>query len=159
MSIAALVIALSLLVDNAIVVAESVQAGLNAGMPGDQAAKQAVGGLALPLPAANGTTLAAFIPMQLAVGNVGDFTRAIPTVIMLTLSVSYFYAVTVTPFLAARFLRAKKKKHNRPTRKRLTGFLCHLSTRYPVMVSIGTLLLLVMSGIGAGFIEAILPPG
>lgn len=101
MSISALVIALGLLVDNAIVVSELVQANLDAGQTRMAAAWQAVRELAVPLGAATGTTLAAFVPMLLAEGPTGDFTRALPIVIMLTLTISYGFAVLVTPLLSA----------------------------------------------------------
>ncbi|MEZ4469472.1 MAG: efflux RND transporter permease subunit [bacterium] len=105
MSISALVIALGLLVDNAIVVTESVQGHLDAGLDRRAAALAAIRELALPLAAATGTTLAAFVPMLLAEGPTGDFTRALPIVIMLTLTLSYGFAVLVTPVLSAFFLR------------------------------------------------------
>ena len=117
-SISALVIALGLLVDNAIVVSESVQANLDAGLSGVEAAMRAVRELALPLGAATGTTLAAFVPMLLSTGPTGDFTRALPIVIMLTLTVSYGFAVLVTPVLSAIFLRPSSKVQARHSTER-----------------------------------------
>lgn len=104
-SIAAFVISLGMLVDNAIVVAESVQRGIDRGVAPTAAGIEAVKDLALPLAAATGTTLAAFLPMLLARGASGEFTRALPIIIMLTLSVSYVFAITVTPVLSCAFLR------------------------------------------------------
>ncbi|MEZ4319922.1 MAG: efflux RND transporter permease subunit [Myxococcota bacterium] len=102
-SIAALVLALGLLVDNAIVVAESVQQHLDAGHPNPAGA--AVRELAWPLGTATGTTVAAFVPMLLAEGGTADFTRTIPLVVILALVLSYGYALVVTPALATRLLR------------------------------------------------------
>ena len=104
-SIAALVIALGMLVDNAIVVAENIQRRIDAGEERRVAAMNAVRELMVPLGTATGTTLAAFIPMFLAEGGTADFTRAIPIVIMLTLTMSYAYALLVTPTLSALLLR------------------------------------------------------
>ncbi|MCB1033171.1 MAG: efflux RND transporter permease subunit, partial [Acidobacteria bacterium] len=104
-SIAALVIALGMLVDNAIVMAESIQWRLDHGEPRSSAAAASVRELAVPLAAATTTTLAAFIPMLLAEGGTGEFTRAIPIVIMLTLTISYLFAIFVTPSLSEMFLR------------------------------------------------------
>ncbi len=109
MSIAALVIALGMLVDNAIVVAEGIQWRLDRGEPRRQAAIASVRELAIPLAAATATTLAAFIPMLLAEGATGEFTRAIPIVIMLTLTISYLFAVFVTPTLSEMFLRRQPR--------------------------------------------------
>lgn len=105
-AVAALVIALGLLVDNAIVVAETIQRRLDEGASSREATEGAVRELALPLGAATGTTLASFVPMLLAEGTTGDFTRAIPIVVMLTLTMSYGYALVVTPLIARFGLRA-----------------------------------------------------
>jgi outer membrane protein TolC/preprotein translocase subunit SecF len=104
-SVAALVIALGMLVDNAIVVAENIQWRLDRGEPSEEAATGAVAELATPLAAATATTLAAFVPMYLAEGGTGEFTRAIPLLIMLTLTMSYLFAVFVTPALSNMLLR------------------------------------------------------
>lgn len=104
-SIAALVMSLGLLVDNAIVVAERIQWRLDAGEDRKQAAGAAVKELLVPLAAATGTTLAAYIPLLLAQGETAEFTGAIPRVVMLTLTLSYFFAVIVTPTIAIITLR------------------------------------------------------
>ncbi|MEM7674847.1 MAG: efflux RND transporter permease subunit, partial [Myxococcota bacterium] len=88
-SVAALIIALGMLVDNAIVVAENIQHRLDSGESRRTAALSAIQELALPLATATATTLAAFIPMYAASGPTSDFTRSIPQVIMLTLTISY----------------------------------------------------------------------
>ena len=115
-SIAAMVIALGMLVDNAIVVSESIQWRLDRGLQVRQAAVESVRELALPLGTATGTTLAAFLPMLVSKGGTADFTRSIPILIMLTLSVSYFFAVLVTPVLAELFLRRRERSQGRPQR-------------------------------------------
>ncbi|MCA9568427.1 MAG: efflux RND transporter permease subunit, partial [Myxococcales bacterium] len=101
-SIAAVVLALGLLVDNAIVVAEAVQQHLDAGHP--HPARAAVEELGVPLGTATGTTVAAFVPMLLSEGGTADFTRSIPIVVILALVLSYAYALLVTPSLAGRLL-------------------------------------------------------
>jgi multidrug efflux pump subunit AcrB len=103
-SIAAFVIALGMLVDNAIVIAENVQYRIDRGDGPFDAAAESVRELAIPLAAATGTTLSAFLPMLLADSVTADFTRSLPVVIMITLSVSYLFAVLVTPILSAMFL-------------------------------------------------------
>ncbi len=110
-SIAAVVLALGLLVDNAIVVAESVQQHLDAGHPDPGAA--AVRELGVPLGTATGTTVAAFVPMLLAAGGTADFTRAIPIVVILALLLSYLYALVVTPTLAGLLLSPASERSSR----------------------------------------------
>ncbi len=104
-SIAALVLALGMLVDNAIVVAENVQWRLDRGQSPRAAAMDAVKELAVPLAGATLTTLAAFIPMLISQGPTADFTRSIPVIIMLTLAISYLYALAVTPLLSLMALQ------------------------------------------------------
>lgn len=106
-AVAALVLALGLLVDNAIVMAESVQRKLDEGQSPQEARRGAVRELAFPLASATGTTLAAFVPMLISEGGSADFTRAIPLVVSITLLASYGYALVVTPALASWGLRAR----------------------------------------------------
>ncbi|MDA3922517.1 MAG: efflux RND transporter permease subunit [Salinisphaera sp.] len=104
-----LVVSLGILVDNAIVMSENVQWRLNAGQSPDTAAAGSISELAGPLFAATGTTLAAFVPMLLSTGNTADFTRALPIMIMISLSVSYLFAITVTPIVCRYYLRPRPR--------------------------------------------------
>ncbi|MGD9010086.1 MAG: efflux RND transporter permease subunit, partial [Desulfobacteraceae bacterium] len=74
-SIAALVLALGMLVDNAIVMAENVQWRLDRGESARRAARGAIRELATPLAAATLTTVAAFVPMLISSGPTAAFTR------------------------------------------------------------------------------------
>ncbi|MEE8526897.1 MAG: efflux RND transporter permease subunit [Thermoanaerobaculia bacterium] len=161
-SIAALVIALGMLVDNAIVVVENIQWRLDRGLQVRQAAAEAVRELALPLGTATGTTLAAFVPMLLAQGGTADFTRAIPTLIMLTLSVSYLFAVLVTPVLSELLLRrrddgaASSSAGSRPGPDRILGLAdraSHFAVTRPGWVLAGTAVLLAVTLVAAGAVE------
>ncbi|MDS1311272.1 efflux RND transporter permease subunit [Marinobacter xiaoshiensis] len=103
-----MVISLGILIDNAIVIVENIQGHLDEGMRRLDALRKAVSELAGPLGASTGTTLAAFAPLLLAKGGAADFTRGVPVMIMLTLSVSYLLAISVVPLLAARFLKPRR---------------------------------------------------
>ncbi len=149
MSIAALVLALGLLVDNAIVVAENVQARLDRGDGARDAAVGAVRELAIPLGSATGTTLAAFVPMLLSKGPTGDFTRALPIVIMLTLVVSYVFAVTVTPVIASKVLRPAPPREG-AARPGVASVMARAANRHPWMILLGVSVLLAMAGSMAG---------
>jgi multidrug efflux pump len=107
MAVAGLVIALGMLVDNAIVMVENMQWHLDQGRSRREAAVISVRELAGPLAAATGTTLAAFMPLLLARGDTADFTRGIPVLVMLTLLVSYLYAVFATPVMASLTLKRR----------------------------------------------------
>ena len=144
-AVIAMVVSLGILVDNAIVMTENVQYHLNRGRTPAQAAVLSVRELAGPLFAATGTTLAAFVPLLLSSGGTADFTRAIPVIIMIALSVSYVFAVTLTPILSLHFLRARAfdtAEHGRLARfaDRLAGF----TTRYAkTMLVLGVAVLVV----------------
>ncbi|MFW5927437.1 MAG: efflux RND transporter permease subunit, partial [Wenzhouxiangella sp.] len=104
-AIAGMLIALGMLVDNAIVMTENMQWHIDRGKHRRQAAIATVRELAGPLAAATGTTLAAFMPLLISRGDTADFTRAIPIMVMLVLAVSYVYAIFVTPTTTALILK------------------------------------------------------
>ncbi|MCA9610342.1 MAG: efflux RND transporter permease subunit, partial [Myxococcales bacterium] len=137
MAVAALVLALGLLVDNAIVMAEAIQRRLDEGVERREAVRASVKELAGPLASATGTTLAAFVPMLLAPGPTGDFTRAIPIVVMTTLAVSYAYAVAVTPLLGGRVLKPSARPEGGGLLERVAARIARLSVRHPGLTLAG----------------------
>jgi len=138
-----MVISLGILIDNAIVIVENIQGHLDQGMRRLDALRKAVSELAGPLGASTGTTLAAFAPLLLSKGGAADFTRGVPVMIMLTLSVSYLLAISAVPLLAARFLKPRKNVH----RDRLIGlarFLGGLVANNPKrLIAAGTVLVVI----------------
>jgi multidrug efflux pump len=107
MSLAALIIALGLLVDNAIVVSESIMVRMAAGEDGVSAALDATAELKVPLLIASLTTAAAFLPIRLAESAVGEYTGVLFSVVTLTLLISWVLALTMIPLLCVRFLKPK----------------------------------------------------
>jgi len=151
-AIAGLVIGLGMLVDNAIVMVENIQWHLDRGMSRSQAALRSVKELAAPLGSATGTTLAAFVPMLISKGNTADFTRMIPAMVMLTLTVSYVYAIFVTPVLGQWLLR--------PGQGAREGRVAHLgrsfgsfAVRHKGGVVLGALAMVVLAGLGSRFVD------
>jgi multidrug efflux pump subunit AcrB len=148
-SIAAFVLALGMLVDNAIVVAENVQWRMDRGEKRRSAAAGAVTELAVPLAGATATTLAAFVPMLISNGPTAAFTRSIPVIIMLTLTVSYLFALFVTPVLSRMSLVSNPLRRNSAV-ERLGNRLADLSLRHSKTVVAGALILVIGSIIAAG---------
>jgi multidrug efflux pump subunit AcrB len=107
MSVAGLVISLGLLVDNVIIIVENLQREVDEGTPVSSAAVASVRQLAVPLASATGTTLAAFVPLLLAQGISADFIRSLPIVVMLTVGMSFLFALLVTPTFARAALRKR----------------------------------------------------
>ena len=105
MSLAALIIALGLLVDNAIVMSESTMVQMNAGKTALEAAIHSANELKIPLLTSSLTTAAAFLPIYLAESSVGEYTAPIFQVVTLTLLCSWLLALTMIPWFCVLFLR------------------------------------------------------
>ncbi|MEZ5066010.1 MAG: efflux RND transporter permease subunit [bacterium] len=107
MSLAALIIALGLLVDNAIVMAESIMVQMQEGKPAFQAAVDTAAELRVSLLTSSLTTAAAFLPIYLAESTTGEYTAPIFEVVTITLLCSWVLALTMTPLFCVKFLRVK----------------------------------------------------
>ena len=138
------VISLGILIDNAIVIVENIQARINQNTTPFDAMQASVKELAGPLGASTGTTLAAFTPLLLSTGGTADFTRGIPVMIMLTLSISYILAITVAPLLAAWFLRPAPSRRTAWVED-LALWLASVSERAPRTVILGGIIVVTLS--------------
>jgi multidrug efflux pump len=107
MSLAALIIALGLLVDNAIVMAESIMVQMSEGKPRLQAAVDSAGELRFPLLISSLTTAAAFLPIFLAESSTGEYTAPLFKVVTITLLSSWLLALTMTPLLCVLFIKVE----------------------------------------------------
>jgi multidrug efflux pump subunit AcrB len=104
-SLGALVIALGMLVDNAIVVAEGMLVRMQAGMKGTQAAAETVGKSMWPLLGGTIIGILAFSAIGLSTDNTGEFASSLFYVILISLLLSWVTAVSTTPLLCAMFLK------------------------------------------------------
>ena len=100
MSLAALIIALGLLVDSAIVMAESIQVSIREGKRPVQAALDSAAELRLPLLVSSLTTAAALLPTYLAESTTGEYTSAIFEVVTIALLLSWVLSLTMTPLMS-----------------------------------------------------------
>jgi multidrug efflux pump len=100
-----LILALGMLVDNAIVVVENIYRYLEEGWDRRTAAKKATGEVALPIIAATATTLAAFAPLLFWPGEVGEFMGYLPQTLIVTLTSSLFVALVIVPTLCAMWMK------------------------------------------------------
>ncbi|MBX2810559.1 MAG: efflux RND transporter permease subunit [Myxococcales bacterium] len=110
MSLAALIIALGLLVDNAIVVSESIMVSMAAGQSAYKAAIDSCRELQIPLFVSSLTTASAFLPIYLAEAAVGEYTGSLFVVVSATLLVSWFLALTMIPLLCVFFMKISKQQ-------------------------------------------------
>ena len=104
-SIAALVIAIGIVVDESIVVTDSIQRYLDLGFEPRDAAIRGLAEIHLAVLAGAATTVAAFIPLMVMEGDIGEFIRSIPIVVSVMLLGSVLVAHFVTPLLAVLFHR------------------------------------------------------
>ncbi len=103
MSVTGLIIALGLLIDNAIVVVDEVRSKLHARMAPEDAVISTVRHLAVPLLGSTLTTALAFAPIALMPGPAGEFVGSIAISVILAICSSFFLAMTVIPAIAALF--------------------------------------------------------
>lgn len=104
MSVTGLIIALGLLIDNAIVVVNEIQAKLETGETPLQAVSQTINYLKVPLLASTVTTVMTFLPIALLPGPSGEFVGSIAENVILALIFSLLLSLTVVAALTGRFL-------------------------------------------------------
>lgn len=104
-SLGALVIALGMLVDNAIVVAEGMLVRMEAGMKANEAAGEAVGKTIWALLGGTVIGILAFSAIGLSTDNTGEFASSLFYVILISLSLSWLTAISTTPLLCALMLK------------------------------------------------------
>lgn len=119
-----LILALGMLVDNAIVVVENIYRYMEEGWDSGWAAKKATGEVAIPVIASTATTLGAFAPLLFWPGITGEFMGYLPKTLIVTLTSSLFVALVIVPVLCAMFMKVEgepRKPLTRPARFTLAG--------------------------------------
>ena len=109
-SLGALIIALGMLVDNAIVVVDGVLVRLQKGEEARQAAIEVVKQTSIPLLGATFIAILAFAAIGTSDDNTGEFCRSLFQVVMVSLLLSWVTAVTVTPLLCVMFLKQPEER-------------------------------------------------
>lgn len=110
MSIAGLVIALGLLVDNAIVVTDNISRFLKMGFSQKEAAIKGTSQIGWAIISSTVTTVLAFLPIALMGYVTGEYIRSMPVTVIYTLLASLLIALTLTPFLSSRLLKHRQKE-------------------------------------------------
>lgn len=124
-SLGALIIALGMLVDNAIVVVDGILVRMNRGMDAKEASSQVVKQTAWPLLAATIVAILAFGAIGLSDDSTGEFTQSLFYVVLISLGLSWVTAMTLTPILAVQFLKPsnKKKKNDEEEKEEYNFFI------------------------------------
>ena len=111
-SLAALIIALGMLVDNGIVMSENIMVQMERGKSAIDAAVDSAQELKIPLLVSSLTTGAAFLPIFLAESATGEYTASLFKVVTITLLCSWLLAMTMIPMLCVYFTRVKSESAN-----------------------------------------------
>ncbi|NQU21424.1 MAG: efflux RND transporter permease subunit [Candidatus Nealsonbacteria bacterium] len=122
-SLGALVIALGMLVDNAIVVVDGMLVRMNGGQDGKEAARDVVAQQSLPLLGATAVAIMAFGAIGLSQDSTGEFCRSLFQVVLLSLGLSWLTGMTVTPLLCVMFLKPGKREAGQEAKDPYRGFV------------------------------------
>jgi multidrug efflux pump subunit AcrB len=154
MSLGALVIAMGMMVDNAIVVADGVVVRMQRGMERVKAAVEAGSQPSIPLLGATVIAVMAFYPIMASEESAGEYCQSLFTVIAIALIISWVFAVTITPLMCIWLLPEQKATDGEQQEGRMYGAFRSvlgrgMRSRGLVM---GTLLLL-LAAAGFGFLK------
>lgn len=134
-----LILALGMLVDNAIVVVENIYRFVDKGYKPIDAARLAVGEIAIPIIASTATTLAAFLPLAFWGGLTGEFMKNLPVTLIVVLTSSLVVALVIIPVISATFIKyGDNKADNTPNKRkayRLSLILIGVATIFYVFRS------------------------
>jgi len=114
MSLGALIVAMGMMVDNAIVVADGVLIRMQRGMKRVEAAIQAASQPSIPLLGATIVAVMAFYPIAASTENAGEYTQALFSVAGIALLVSWLFAITVSPLMCVALLPTPKANQGDP---------------------------------------------
>jgi multidrug efflux pump subunit AcrB len=136
-SIAALIIVLGMVVDNAIVIVDNYIELLDHGVPIEEAAERSASEMAIPVMAATLAIIAAFAPMLYLSGATGEFIRALPVTVALSLSISYLVAMFLTPMMSKWFIRTglQTESHGSSDKPQKLSLLDYMQKGYNVIIA------------------------
>lgn len=114
MSLGALIVAMSMMVDNAIVVVDGMLVRLQKGVPRRQAAIEAASKPSIPLLGATIVGVMSFFPIAASTENAGEYTQALFTVAAISLLISWVFSFTITPIMCVALLPTPKNDGKDP---------------------------------------------
>lgn len=154
-SLGALIIALGLLVDDAMIAIETMISRLEIGESLSDAASYAWTSIAFPMLTGTLVTVAGFIPIGLNSSAAGEFTFSLFVVIAVSLVISWFVAVLFAPLLGVTFLPARMKHHAAGPGRLRRGFhhLLRAAMRFKWLTIAVTLAIFATSVWGMRFVE------
>lgn len=154
-SLGALIIALGLLVDDAMISIETMISRLEIGESLEKAASAAWSTIAFPMLTGTLVTMAGFIPIGLNSSAAGEYTISLFYVIVISLLLSWVVAVLFAPILGTTFLPRKMKHHSGQPGWLRRGFhgVLRLAMRAKILAVVLTLAVFAVSLYGMKFVE------
>jgi multidrug efflux pump subunit AcrB/outer membrane protein TolC len=158
-SIAALIVVLGMVVDNAIVIVDNYVGLLDRKVPVEEAAERCATEMSVPVLTATLAIIAAFVPLLMLTGSVGEFIRSLPITVAIALSTSYVVAMLLTPLMARFFIHQGLRDHEQEaaTGERKLTPLDHMQHYYNKIIGwamqnkklvLGSSVLAVIAGLG-----------
>ncbi len=134
-----LILALGMLVDNAIVVVENIYRFVDLGYPVLRAAREATGEIAVAIITSTATTLAAFFPLVFWGGLIGEFMKLLPITLIIVLTSSLFVALVIIPTISLFFVKNNKEKEtlNKKKSYMVAGILALMAVGFYATDSMG----------------------
>ncbi|GAB4380200.1 MAG: efflux RND transporter permease subunit [Salibacteraceae bacterium] len=138
-----LVLALGMLVDNGIVVVENIYRLMDEGMDSITAARLGVGEVAWPIIASTATTLAAFTPLLVWPGIMGEFMKYLPITLIIVLGSSLFVALVINPVLTSMYMKLEEQPMSAKRAFKLSSILIGTGIAMSFLVTaLGNLLII-----------------
>nr|WP_210307903.1 efflux RND transporter permease subunit [Aminobacter niigataensis] len=154
-SLGALIIALGLLVDDAMIAVEMMVARLEVGDSLRKAATYVYTSTAFPMLTGTLVTVAGFVPIGLNSSQAGEYTYTLFVVIAVSLLLSWIVAVLFAPLLGVTLLPATMKKHDERPGRVAAGFsrILNWAVRRHWFTIIATVVLFALSVVGLTFVQ------
>ncbi|MFZ5996820.1 MAG: efflux RND transporter permease subunit [Nitrospirota bacterium] len=138
-SIAALIVVLGIVVDDAIVIADNYVELLDHKVPKSEAAWRCASDVLVPVLTATVTIIASFLPLLILTGSVGEFIAALPVTVAIALAVSFIVAVMLTPLLCRTFIKKGLHDHDAAETqahgKEKKSLLDRLQEKYGILIN------------------------
>jgi multidrug efflux pump subunit AcrB/outer membrane protein TolC len=138
-SIAALIMVLGIVVDDAIVIADNYVELLDHKVPKAEAAWRCASDVFVPVLTATITIIASFLPLLIISGSSGEFIMALPIAVAIALAVSFIVAVMLTPLLCRFFIKKGLHDHDAAEshgKKEKKSLLDRLQDKYGILINI-----------------------
>jgi multidrug efflux pump subunit AcrB/outer membrane protein TolC len=134
-SIAALIVVLGMVVDDAIVIADNYVELLDHHVIASEAAWRCASEMAVPVLTATITIIASFAPLLMLTGSTGEFIRALPITVSIALATSFVVAMLLTPLTAHFFIRKGLHDANANAGQKKTSAIEHMQRYYNLAIT------------------------